>query len=497
MVATSFTNRSISRAMKSSPNSSRAQSSRQSSSAKPVSEVSIDEKIRQLRKLLKVSANGNSWNYKVLPLLKGEQKQIVKLFESETDSAAVAKLYFSVNSGRLKSALTGGENKRLRALIEKHVTTARPGDYDGLARYVDALTESKPVGPSHMKFLLDGGVVLPALRVIASAKSSIHLSVFQFAADEVGENLAMLLARKVESGVKVRVMVDEHGTFGDRKTRRRAERLIERMRAEGIEVIVNDSRGLRSRLDHRKILVVDGEEGFTGGMNIGHHYVAEWHDQQTYLRGPIVHELQQAFLDQWAAQGGVAPAADEVLFPTLPPEPEGYEGRIVRHNGRGEDRNIKATYLRAIATAQHSIRLATPYFCDSEIVRALEEAAKRGVEVQLIFPEQNNQTIVRRASQAFYPSLLKAKVEIYEYPRMAHHKVCVVDDYVVIAGSSNLDPRSLEYNDELNFLVFNHSFAESIDEKLFQVDLAKSKRIKKRRRNVLLDPLMRQAAKVL
>ena len=157
--------------------------------------------------------------------------------------------------------------------------------------------------------------------------------------------------------------------------------------------------------------------------------------------GPAVAALQDAFLEKWKANGGET-GSEEDLYPPLREVENGAETRVVMHRG-GQDQNIKAMYLRAFATAQKSIRIANPYFADPEIVKALSAAALRGVRVQVVLPEDNDIKIIQRGSRSYYPEMLKAGIEIYEYQgRMAHEKVAVIDGYWSTFGSSNLDSRT-------------------------------------------------------
>jgi cardiolipin synthase len=152
---------------------------------------------------------------------------------------------------------------------------------------------------------------------------------------------------------------------------------------------------------------------------------------------------------------------------------------VVGHIG-WNDHNVKAMFLRAVGTAQKSIRIANPYFTDEDIFASLCAAVRRGVRVQIILPQNNDEKLVQRASRDAYPELLKAGVEIYEYKdRMAHEKVEVIDGRWATFGSSNLDARSLTFNDELNLVVTDTGVAGDIEKRLFDVDLLNSERILK------------------
>ena len=181
-------------------------------------------------------------------------------------------------------------------------------------------------------------------------------------------------------------------------------------------------------------------------------------------------KLQEAFVERWRNAGGSF-GADEDLFPAIEESQDGYETQVIQHIGKG-DQNIKAMYLRVIGTAQKSIRIANPYFTDEDVVDALRAAARRGVKVQLVLPQDNDVAIVQRASRANYPKLAKAGVQIYEYKgRMAHEKVAVIDGRWATFGSSNLDARSLFNNDELNLIVTDYRLVQDIELRLFDADL--------------------------
>jgi cardiolipin synthase len=150
----------------------------------------------------------------------------------------------------------------------------------------------------------------------------------------------------------------------------------------------------------------------------------------------------------------------------------------VAHEGGAKDQNIRAMYLRAIGTAETSIRIANPYFVDAAVVAELTRAAKRRVKIQIVLPMDNDQALVQRGSRAYYPDLIAAGIEVYEYEgRMAHEKVAVFDSRWSTFGSSNLDSRSLRYNDELNLAVSDPGVARYIEQNLFDEDLKRSKRI--------------------
>ena len=395
---------------------------------------------------------------------------------SAPDAAAFDWVYYRADPVAMRRVM---DAKKLRDLSSRYRAGAVPGDWAGYLRYLDTVAETSSAGRNQVEFLIDGAdVIAPALAVIDDAKYTIHMEVFQLQGDEVGRAVAERLAAKAAKGVKVRLLLDEHGTAPDEPSGGPVRELIALMRGSGVDVRVRTTPFAASHLDHRKVMVVDGDVGFTGGMNVGKSYQVDWHDQQTMIIGPAVARLQDNFLEQWRAQGGAVDRNEPGVYPAIDAPAKGVETRVVMHRGGAADQNIKAAYIRAFATAQTSIRIANPYFMDADVVRTLCEAAGRKVQVQVVLPEDNDVKIVQRGSRAYYPDMIKAGVEVYEYQgRMAHEKVAVIDTYWSTVGSSNLDTRSLSSNDELNLVLMDRELAAYIERFLFDADLKRSKRI--------------------
>lgn len=381
-----------------------------------------------------------------------------------------------VDAGDLVANLGGPDRARARRHMERlHRPT--PGDWNGYTRYLEEVAEIRSSGKNSLELLVDGAEISPAgLKAIEGAQDSINLTVYALHGDRAGERVVELLCEKARAGVEVRVLLDGSGT--EAYSDPRLDDFFARFRAAGVECIVNPPSLVRGHLDHRKILVVDGKLGFTGGSNIGDHYHNDWHDQQTLVRGPAVHALQEAFFRGWGREGGKMPKAQERgrFFRAGPPVASGAETYVVPHEGGSADQNIKAAYLRAIQTAERRITIANPYFTDADVLQALCNAARRGVQVQVLLPAVNDVWILRDAARGFYPDLIEAGVEVYEYQgRVAHQKVAVIDGLWTMTGSSNLDARSLRNNDELNVLALDPKFAATVQRRLFDVDLHPSR----------------------
>ena len=435
------------------------------------------QKLQMLKTLMEAqSRNSNNNGEGGDPARFSRDAAMLGMLGSAPDAASFDWVYYRANPVEMRRLM---DFRTLRDLAGRYRATAIPGDWDGYLRYLDAVAETSSAGRNQVQFLIDGAdVIAPGLAVIAEAKHTIHMEVFQLQGDEVGRVVAERLAAKAAQGLKVRLLLDEHGTQPDEPSGGPVRELIALMRQAGVDVRVRKTPFGASRLDHRKVMVVDGDVGFTGGMNIGKSYQVDWHDQQTMIMGPAVARLQDNFLEQWRAQGGTVDPSEPGVYPDIPEPANGVETRVVVHRGGAADQNIKAAYIRAFATAERSIRIANPYFMDADVVRALSEAAGRGVKVQVVLPEDNDVKIVQRGSRAYYPDMIQAGIEVYEYQgRMAHEKVAVVDTTWSTVGSSNLDARSLSFNDELNLVLMDQKLAAYIERFLFDADLQRSRRV--------------------
>ena len=436
-------------------------------SPEALSAASPDQRLQMMKTLIRDSnpnqnnSENRDWDQENL------EKAILRVLGSAPDAASFDYAYYRLEHNGLNYSV--GWYEDIKDLVKKYRGTVVPGDWEGLGNYVNSVANSAYTGRNLIKFLIDGADVIPvAAEELRAAQKSIHIEVFQLQADNIGQGLADLLSAKAKAGLKVRLMIDEHGSKADDD--KALMTMLNGMRASGVNIIVKKPPFLKSHLDHRKVVVIDGKVGFTGGMNIGRWYQVEWHDQQTLIKGPAVGKLQEAFVERWKTAGGSF-GADEDLFPAIEQYPDGVETQVIQHVGK-RDQNIKAMYLRAIGTAQKSIKLANPYFTDEDVVDALRAAARRGVKVQVVLPKENDQALVQRASRASYPKLIKAGVQIYEYKgRMAHEKVAVFDGRWATFGSSNLDERSLRNNDELNLIITDYRVAQEIEQRLFDADL--------------------------
>lgn len=384
--------------------------------------------------------------------------------------------------------------KKTRAVLSR--MRAKIGDTDILARHVaaeEAISGQPLVAGNKVSLLADGPATMRAMMAaIRAARDHVNLETYIFEADEVGLALADLLIEKRATGVTVNLIYDSVGSLGTPRE------FFLRMRDAGIAVLeynpVNPMRTWGNweinRRDHRKLLVVDGRIAFTGGVNISRVYgkssflqsgpetppdakQAAWRDTHMQIEGPVVAEFQKLFLDTWQRKTG-RPAAPAHYFPEL--EMQG--SALVRAIGSTPERanySVYETYVSAFAHADHYIHLTTAYFVpDKNVMQAMKSAARRGVDVRIIFPSFSDVSILLHAGRSFYDDLLSAGIRVYERKQaMLHAKTAVIDGVWSTIGSTNLDMRSFLHNDEINAVVLSVDFAERMDE-LFRRDLEES-----------------------
>jgi cardiolipin synthase len=331
--------------------------------------------------------------------------------------------------------------------------------------------------------LVNGDEIFPEmLQAIRGARKSITFEMYIYWKGSIGEQFTQALAERARSGVKVHVMVD---ALGSQKIE---ESVIGRLRDAGAQVkLYNpvrwDTIARMNNRTHRKIMVIDGAVGYTGGAGIGDEWsgnaqdAAHWRDTHFRLEGPAVAQMQAAFMENWIeVTGEVLHGPD--YFPALGAAGSELAQFMVSSPGGGSE-SAQLLYLMSIAAARRSIQLSAAYFVpDDNEVRQFIEARRRGVQVRIIVPGPvTDSAVVRRASRSTWGELLRAGVEIYEYqPTFYHVKVMTVDGLWVTVGSTNFDTRSFSTNDEANLNVYDREFARE-QERIFEQDLGSSRRI--------------------
>lgn len=333
--------------------------------------------------------------------------------------------------------------------------------------------------------LRDGAEAFPAmLDAIGSAERQILLEMYWFASDTIGRRFAQALSDAAARGVQVLVIFDSLGSWESDGS------MFEDMRRAGAHVVEYNpvlpwhQRFRMARLtrrDHRKILVVDGEVGFTGGINIADQWLPEaedgagWRDDMARLEGPAVRGLVEIFERTWRAQGGA------LLGPRDPASGAGGGSQRVRVLGENYFRNrleIVRAYLLNIYRAERRVWIANSYFTpDRGVVRALKRAGDRGVDVRVILPGKSDIEAVRHASRAMWGGLMHHNVRIFEWQKtMLHAKTAVIDGVWSTIGTFNLDYRSLRSNLEVNVSVMDEGFAALL-EASFTRDLEQSREV--------------------
>ncbi|HRO59528.1 MAG TPA: phospholipase D-like domain-containing protein [Burkholderiaceae bacterium] len=343
------------------------------------------------------------------------------------------------------------------------------------------LTPSLVAG-NQVETLINGEQIFPAmLAAIRAARESITLETYIYWSGTIGEEFAVALAERAQAGVRVHVLLDWIGTELD-------EAQLERMRTQGVEIRRYnmprwDTLARLNNRTHRKLLVVDGRIGFTGGVGIADvwrgdaHGPGHYRDTHFRLEGPAVAQMQSAFIDNWLQATG-AVLDSHLYLPELAPAGSSVAQVFTSSPGGGSE-SMQLMFLMSIASAAESIRLSASYFVpDDAAVAAFVAARRRGVHVQILLPGPHmDMQLVRRASRAHWEPLLEAGAEIYEYqPTMYHVKVMVVDETWASVGSSNFDSRSFSINDEANLNVYDEVFAAR-QVQVFEDDLRHAKRV--------------------
>ncbi len=325
---------------------------------------------------------------------------------------------------------------------------------------------------------------------IRKAKYYIHLEYFNFRNDSIAALLFTELDKKVQEGVKVRAMFDAFGNWSNNKPLKK--RHLKELAKRGIEIVKFDPLNFpfigdfMSR-DHRKIVIIDGQTAYTGGMNVADYYIeglpafGDWRDMHMRIEGPAVDELQRIFLTMWEK------ATDERLtdsiyyFPPktdklhLPGTVDDVTIGIVDRVPRKSPKLMREAYAHAILAAEEKIELINPYFVPTRTVRrALKKAAKKGVDVQVMVSVKGDIPITPDASMHVARQLHKCGATIYQFEGGFHHsKIMMVDDKFCTVGSTNLNSRSLRYDYEVNAFIFNPQVTDELSD-VFNADKKQS-----------------------
>jgi len=364
----------------------------------------------------------------------------------------------------------------------------------------ERITGVKFVDGNSVELLRDGAAAYPAmLKAIRGAKHRIDMESYEFD-DGAGKLFAAALLARHKAGVEVNLIYDSWGSSDTTSD------LFDRLRRGGVHVLEYNPTDPTSIIDlsinerdHRKMLVIDGKTAFTGGINISGVYKRKlrhifhfdrddedvnydklpWRDTEAKIEGPVVAEFEHLFMQTWKRQHG-----DDI--PAPPQTPTQSKGDLSVEVVDGTpDRDRYAIYkslLMAIALAQSSVHLTTGFFVPTpDLVDALEEAAQRGVDVTLVLPSESDSDLALKAGRGYYAELMKAGVKIYERQgAVLHAKTSIIDGTWSMIGSSNLDWRSVLYNNECNALILGTKFGQQMED-MFKDDLTQSRHIEPQR----------------
>jgi len=368
----------------------------------------------------------------------------------------------------------------------------------------EALTETPLTAGNVVQALEDGKATYASmLQAIRGAKQHVHMEMYIFEADETGQGFAEAMKERVRAGVRVRLIYDAVGCFSVPKE------FFKDLADNGVQVveynpvnaknILGSPESIQNR-DHRKLVIVDGRVAFLGGINISSVYSSgssssrgdkpsggsasdkpfeerPWRDLQVRLEGPVVLDLQHAFAAQWE-KWKKEPLADVALYPDTK-APGNHLVRAIAASPSAK--GLNPTYvalISAIESSEIEVLITNAYFVPHpQLLQALEAAARRGVKVQLILPSKTDNAVVYHAGRSYYGEMLEAGVRIFERKtRLLHAKSATIDGVWSTVGSTNLDWRSLVYNDELNAVVLSPEFGKQL-RAIFDDDFKNSKLI--------------------
>ena len=353
---------------------------------------------------------------------------------------------------------------------------------------ISAHTDAPIIGGNRVELLFNGEEIFPAmLDGIRSARKSITYLQYLYKGGDIAFELAQAFAERCRAGVRVNILIDDHGG-----SEMPAE-IPELWRQSGCQM--KWFRRIRlfqfitpwellsyNYRNHRRILVIDGRIGFTGGHGVSDAWTGDgrtknhWRDTAARVEGPIVQQLQAAFVESWRETTGDM-LGDELYFPAL--EPRGnVNAQVVASSPFGGTYESYLLFLMSIASARKSIYITNPYFVpDERMTAALLNAVARGVRVVLLTPGKIDWMLVYRASRRGLGPLMLGGIEIYEYqPALLHAKTMVVDGIWATVGSTNLDNRSFALNQELNLVVHDAAIAGKL-ERAFKEDLNHSQKL--------------------
>lgn len=349
-------------------------------------------------------------------------------------------------------------------------------------------TDAPIVAGNRVDLLFNGEEIFPAmLQAIRGARKSITYAQYLYKGGAIAYELAEAFAERCRAGVQVKILIDDHG--GSEMPEdipglwKRSGCHLEWFRRIRLFQFITPWELLSYNYrNHRRILVIDGKIGFTGGHGVSAAWTGDgrteryWRDTDVRVEGPIVQQLQAAFVESWRETTGDL-LGDDLYFPKLEPQGKVY-AQVVKSSPFGGTHESYLLFLLSIASAKESIYITNPYFLPGDRMKeALLKAAKRGVRVVVLTPGEIDWMLVYRASRRGFGPLLLGGIEMYEYqPALLHAKTMVVDGEFALIGTTNLDNRSFALNEEINLVVYDAGVAGRLA-KAFHDDLKHSRKL--------------------
>ncbi|MFS8976995.1 phospholipase D-like domain-containing protein [Cupriavidus necator] len=390
--------------------------------------------------------------------------------------ALLAAVLLMALAGIVAYNLIGGE-KRIERRLDRLYSVADPQ----FTRELGVLLGPPVTEGNRYRVLRNGDEIFPAmLEAIRGAKKTINFESYIYWSGDIGNAFAQALAERAQAGVRVQVLLDAVGSS------KIDESALDIMTRAGVDVrryhpVRWYTVGKLNNRTHRKVLVVDGMVGFTGGVGIAPEWTGNaqdpdhWRDSHFQVEGPVVGQMQSVFLDNWIKVSGAVPHGPD-YFPELQAVGDG-RAQMFSSSPTGGSESMALMYHLAITAARQTIDLSAAYFVPDELTeKALVAALARGVRLRVIVPgEHIDSETVRSASRSRWGALLKAGALIAEYaPTMYHCKVLIVDGLLVSVGSTNFDNRSFRLNDEATLNILDAAFAAE-QTRIFEDDLKLSR----------------------
>jgi cardiolipin synthase len=355
---------------------------------------------------------------------------------------------------------------------------------------LEAFAGAPILGDNRVDILLNGEETFPALLdAIRSAERTITFEAYIFHEGKVADQIVGAFVERCKAGVRVAILLDAHGADG------LPERYIQNLRDAGC-TLVSDFRPLRlwslertNKRNHRRIMVIDGRVGFTGGYGVDDTWSGNgrtegrWRETNVRLQGPIVQSLQEAFVEHWReATSVLLGGKDYFPYPPVTVKDVPVLAQVVRSSPLQGNDAMYRVFLQAISSARTSILISTPYLLPGEqLTEALLDAVRRGVRVRVLIPsvvKTSGVEFVTQASQReAFGALVDGGVQLHEYsPALLHTKMMIIDGTWATVGSTNLDNRSMAMNDELNVMFYDRTIAKRLEE-VFAADVAYSHKV--------------------